>query len=94
MDHIQRRFLYTKEVDAYSIGKVALGIWDDKWDKNLFKTTHGASIFLSKLKTLTNKDPKKRPSLASILDIFTSLPIEWNCQIFASIMIFRIIAFA
>jgi hypothetical protein len=86
--------LCTKEADAYSIGKVALHIWNDEWDKNLFKTTSGASIFLSKLNALINKDPKKRPSLASILDIFTSLPTEWNCQIFASTMIFRVIAFA
>jgi hypothetical protein len=51
---------------------VALCIWDDEWDKDLFKTADGASIFLSKLNALTKEDPKKRPSIASVLDIFTS----------------------
>jgi hypothetical protein len=75
LEHVQRRHLYTKEANAYSVGKVALHIWDDEWDKDLFKTTDvRARIFLSKLNALTNKDPKKRPSLASVLDIFTSSP--------------------
>jgi hypothetical protein len=68
--------LYTKEADAYSIEKVVLSIWDDEWDKDLFKTADGASIFLSKLNTFTNEDPKKRHSLASVLDIFTSSPYK------------------
>jgi hypothetical protein len=69
---VQRRHLYTKEADAYLVGKMALCIWNDEWDKILFKTVGGASILLSKLKAITNNDPKKRPSLASVLDIFTS----------------------
>jgi hypothetical protein len=47
--------LYTKEADAYSIEKVVLSIWDDEWDKDLFKTADGASIFLSKLNALTKE---------------------------------------
>jgi hypothetical protein len=65
--------LYTKESDAYSVGKLALCIWDDKWDITLFKTVQCGSIFYSKLNALTNEYPTKRPLLASVLDIFTSL---------------------
>jgi hypothetical protein len=72
---------------------VALCIWDDEWDKDLFKTADGASIFLSKLNALTKEDPKKRPSIASVLDIFTSLRSRWNCQIVASAMRFRVVGF-
>jgi hypothetical protein len=72
LKRVQRRHLYTKEVDAYSVGKVAQPIWEDEWDKELFKSTVGASIFLYKLHQLQHEDPKNRPSLASILEIFTS----------------------
>jgi hypothetical protein len=68
--------LYTKEVDAYSVGKVAQLIWEDKWDKELFKGAIGTSILLYKLHQLQHEDPKKRLSLASILEIFTSAPHE------------------
>jgi hypothetical protein len=68
--------LYTKEADAYSVGKVVQLIWEDEWDKELFKSAVGANIFLYKLHQLQHKDPKKRPSLASILEIFTSAPHE------------------
>jgi hypothetical protein len=63
--------LYTKGSDAYSVGKLALLIWNDKWKPHLFKTVERRSIFLSKLTALTNEDPTKRPSLAHVLDIFT-----------------------
>jgi hypothetical protein len=72
LERIQRRHLYTKEVDTYSVGKVAQLIWEDEWDKELFKSAVGASIFLYKLHQLQHEDPKNRPSLASILEIFTS----------------------
>jgi hypothetical protein len=68
--------LYTKEADAYSVGKAAQLIWEDKWDKELFKGAVGTSIFLYKLHQLQYEDPKKRPTLASILEIFTSTPYK------------------
>jgi hypothetical protein len=72
IERIQRKHLYTKESDTYSVGKLALRIWNDKWDNTLFKTEHCRSIFLKKLTVLINEDPTKRPSLADVLDIFTS----------------------
>jgi hypothetical protein len=69
---VQRKHLYMKESDAYSVGKLALCIWNDKWEKTLFKMVQCGSIFFSKLNALRNEDLGKRPSLASVLDIFTS----------------------
>jgi hypothetical protein len=76
LERVQTRHLYTKEADAYSVGKVAQIIWEDEWDKELFKSAVGASIFLYKLHQLQQEDPKKRPTLVSILEIFTSTPHE------------------
>jgi hypothetical protein len=39
IERVQRKHLYTKESDAYSVGKLVLHIWNDKWDPHLFKTT-------------------------------------------------------
>ena len=61
-----------KELDTYSVGKLALRIWNDKWENTLFKMEYFRSIFLKKLTALTNEDPTKKPSLAHVLDIFTS----------------------
>ena len=72
IERVQRKHLYTKESDAYLVGKLALHIWNDKWDPHLFKTIEYGSIFLSKLTSLTNKDPMKKPSLAHVLNIFKS----------------------
>jgi hypothetical protein len=36
--------------------------------------SEGRCPFFSKLNVLTNEDPKRRPSLASVLDIFISSP--------------------
>jgi hypothetical protein len=66
IERVQRKHLYTKELNAYSVGKLALRIWNDEWNRILFKTVQCGSIFLSKLNALTNKDPTKKPSIASI----------------------------
>jgi serine/threonine protein kinase len=46
LERVQRRHLYTKEADVYSVGKVAQLIWEEEWDKELFKSAVGASIFV------------------------------------------------
>jgi serine/threonine protein kinase len=72
IERVQWKHLYTPQLNAYSVGKLALSIWNDKWDPHLFKTAEYGSIFLSKLTALTNKDPTKRPSLAHVLKIVKS----------------------
>ena len=76
IERIHMNNLYTKELDAYSVGKLKLHIWNDKWDPYLFKIVEFGSIFFSKLTALTNEDPTKKPSLARVLDVFTSSPYE------------------
>ena len=70
------KHLYTPQSDAYSVGKLTLKSWNDKWDRDLFKTAKCRSIFLPELTALTNEDPTKRPSLAHVIDIFKSKPYE------------------
>jgi hypothetical protein len=76
IEHVRWKHLYTPESDAYSVGKLALRIWNDEWDRDLFKTAECGSIFLSKLTALTNEDPTERPSLAHVIDIFKSKPYQ------------------
>jgi hypothetical protein len=37
IERVRWKHLYTPQSDAYSIGKLALRIWNDKWDRDLFK---------------------------------------------------------
>ena len=68
---VQRKHLYIKKLDTYSVGKLALHIWNEEWDPYLFKIVECGNIILSKLSILINKDPTKRPLLAHVLNIFT-----------------------
>jgi serine/threonine protein kinase len=72
IERVHWKHLYMPQSDAYSVGKLALRIWNDEWEPDLFKTVECGSIFLSKLTTLTNEDPTKRPPLAHVIDIFKS----------------------
>jgi hypothetical protein len=72
IERVRWKHLYTPQSDAYSVGKLALSIWNDEWDPHLFKIAQCGSIFLSKLTALTNEDPTKRPSLVYVLEIFKS----------------------
>ena len=67
IERVRWKHLYTPQSNAYSIGKLALKIWNDEWDRHLFKTRECGSIFFSKLTALISKDPGKRPSLAHVL---------------------------
>ena len=66
------KHLYMPQLDAYLVGKLALRIWNDEWNQDLFKTAEYGSIFLSKLTALTNEDPTKKPPLAHVINIFKS----------------------
>ena len=73
---VRWKYLYTPQLDAYSVGKLALKIWNDEWDQHLFKNEVYATLFLSKLTTLTSEDLGKKSSLAHVLEIFKSKPYE------------------
>jgi serine/threonine protein kinase len=76
IERVRWKHLYTPQSDAYSVGKLALRIWNDEWDRHLFKTAECGSNFLSKLTALTNEDPTERPPLAHVIEIFKSKPYE------------------
>jgi serine/threonine protein kinase len=59
IERVRWKHLYTPESDAYLVGKLALRIWNDEWDRDLFKTVEYGSIFLLKLTALTNEDQLK-----------------------------------
>lgn len=82
IERVRWKHPYTPQSDAYSVGKLALEIWHDEWDKHLFKTPECGTLFLRKLTALTDKDPAKRPSLAEVLGSLKSKPFEMempNC---------------
>jgi hypothetical protein len=62
---VQRKHLYMKESNAYSVGKLALRIWNDKWDPYLFKTVECGSIFLSKLIALIKRRSNKEAFISA-----------------------------
>jgi hypothetical protein len=70
--------MFTKEANAYLVGKVAKYIWEEEWDKDLFCNGPGMSIFYSKLRALIHKDPKTRPSLSSVFETLTSHPFNFQ----------------
>src|SRR5450759_2678162 len=76
IERVRWKHLYTQQSDAYSVGKLALEIWHDEWDKQLFKTGECGSLFLKNLNALTNEDPERRPSLAYVLNSLKSKPFE------------------
>jgi hypothetical protein len=54
---MQKKHLYSKAMDAYSIGVLASLIWKEEWDRSLLQDT---TIFLGfelKLRGLQDKDP-------------------------------------
>jgi hypothetical protein len=46
LEHVERRNLYTKEADAYSVEKMVKHIWKEEWNKNLFCDAVGMNIYL------------------------------------------------
>jgi serine/threonine protein kinase len=86
---VQRRHMYTKEVDACLVGKKVQHIWNVEWDKDVFINGPGMNIFYTKLNALIYEDPKTRASLSSVLKTLTSHPF----QIVASTMRLRVVAF-
>jgi hypothetical protein len=68
LENVLKKHMYIIEVDAYSIEKMVDCIWKEEWNKDLFCDGPSMNTLYSKLKALTHKDPKNRPSLSSILE--------------------------
>jgi tRNA nucleotidyltransferase (CCA-adding enzyme) len=70
--------MYTKEADAYLVGKIAQCTWKEEWDRDLFHNAFGMNIFTKKLRALTHEILKSRASLSSIIESLTSHPFNFE----------------
>jgi hypothetical protein len=74
---------YTMESDAFAVGYLARMIWNNEDSTELFKHNKTKIAFGVKLDALVNEDPKKRPSLAKVVeDLMSSrynFPIPERC---------------
>ena len=74
---------YMMESDAFAVGYLARMIWNNKDSAELLKHDMTKIAFGLKLDALVNEDPKKRPSLAKVVeDLMSSrynFPILERC---------------
>jgi hypothetical protein len=73
---MQKNHLYTKAVDAYSVGVLASLIWKEECDRTLLPNTTVFHGFELKLRGLQDKDPQTRLSISNVLRQFTSAPFN------------------
>jgi hypothetical protein len=75
LEVMQKKHLYTKAADAYSVGVLVSLIWKEEWDRMLLPATvfHGIEL---KLRGLQDKDPQTRLSISDVLKQFTSAPFN------------------
>jgi hypothetical protein len=76
LEVMQKKHLYSKAVDAYSVGVLASLIWKEEWDKSLLKDATIFHGFELKLRGLQDRDPQTRLSISYSLRRFTSAPFN------------------
>jgi serine/threonine protein kinase len=76
LEVMQKKHLYSKATDAYSVGMFASLIWKEKWDRTLLPDTTVFHGFELKLRGLQDKDPQTRLSISDVLRRFTSTPFN------------------
>lgn len=81
LKHIQKKHIYTKEVDAYLVGKMVQRIFEEECDRDLFCDVIGMNIFVANLKAHMHEDPKDRASLLSIIGSLISLSYNFELPI-------------
>lgn len=77
LERMRRNHLYSKEADAYSVGRLATTIFNDEFDKEVFVDTSAQAYFKMKLKELCEPDPRKRVTLAKVVEQLTSPPFKF-----------------
>ena len=73
---MQKKHLYTKAMDAYSVGELANHIWNEEWDKTLLPNFTIFGGFEMKLKGLKDKVPQARLFIQDVMRWFTSAPFN------------------
>jgi serine/threonine protein kinase len=76
LEVMQKKHLYTKAADAYSVGVLASLIWKEGWDRTLLPDATVFHGFELKLRGLQDKDPQTRLSISNVLRRFTSAPFN------------------
>jgi hypothetical protein len=76
LEVMQKKHLYTKAADAYSVGVLASLIWKEEWDRTLLPDAMVFHGFELKLRGLQDKDPQTRLSISDVLRRFTSAPFN------------------
>jgi hypothetical protein len=76
LEVMQKKHLYTKAADAYSVGMLASLIWKEEWDRILLPDAMVFHGFELKLRDLQDKDLQIRLSISDVLRRFTSAPFN------------------
>jgi hypothetical protein len=76
LEVMQKKHLYSKVADAYSIGVLASQIWREEWDRDLLPNEMIFRGFELKLKGLKDKDPETRLSILDVLIQFQTNPFK------------------
>jgi hypothetical protein len=66
LEVLQKKHLYSKATDAYSVGVLASLIWKEEWDRTLLPDTMVFYGFELKLKGLQDKNPQTRLSISDV----------------------------
>ena len=77
LEIMQKKHLYLKAVDAYSIGVLTSQIWKEEWDRELLLDEMIFHGFELKLKGLKDKDPETRLLISDVLIRFEIDPFKF-----------------
>jgi hypothetical protein len=78
LEVMQKKHLYSKAADAYSVGVLASQIWREEWDRELLLDEMIFCGFELKLKGLKDKDPETRLSISDVLTWFKTNPFKFQ----------------
>ena len=76
-DKMRKEHPHTLASDAYSVGWLAKQIFRDETQKDLFAHDAIKVGFSLKLDALLEKDPKRRPTLAKVVESLMALPYNF-----------------
>ena len=77
IDRMQRKHLYSRAADAYSVGKVAQMMWKDEPAPDFLKDYMLQSKFHATLEDLTREDPKVRKSVNDVVTTLMGPPYNF-----------------
>jgi hypothetical protein len=75
---MQKKHLYLKAADAYSVGVLVSQIWREEWDREFLPNKMIFHGFELKLKGLKDKDPDIRLSISNVLTRFKTDPFKFE----------------